>query len=174
MAEYPNQDPRWPDKSQFEPNTIIFEGKAGESLVKRCQCWKSDRSGQCANPAMDGMDVCQSHGGKGTEARRAIKTRRDFLEALSTHADEQTQKSINEIGIGQLAKKVLAGDEGAIKYWFDQQFGTAKTTIINEIGNREFIAIVMRITAKHLQGEAFETWLQELKSEMDAESDSTS
>jgi hypothetical protein len=157
LAVLPEQDPRYPDKSHFEPLIAKKVGKGG----KRCQAWKTDRSGQCSHSAAKGLSVCKYHGASGVQARKDLKNRRDFLEALSKASDEPTQKSINEMAIGQLAAKVIGGDFQAIRYWLDQQFGGPTATVVTEIVDRDLLERVIKVQAafyKDNQSE-FERWL---------------
>lgn len=63
----------YPDKSDFEP--FLKGGK-----VRRCQCWKTDRSAQCAGRAVHGKQVCRVHGGAKGSGRPILHGR--FAESL--------------------------------------------------------------------------------------------
>jgi hypothetical protein len=171
MGEFPNQHPLWPDKSHFEE---FLTGPSG-SPVPRCQSWKTDRSAQCGRSSTNGFSVCENHGAKGGKANRLIKSRRDFIAALTEQADESTQKSINEIAIGQLAAKVIGGDFNAIKYWFDQQFGGPTATVVTEIVDRDLLEKMIRVQAEFYKDNQpeFERWLAFFQQNL-KESDSTS
>lgn len=161
------QDPRWPDKSHFEPFLIVFRGTTKERRAKRCQAWKNDHSAQCGNAAMAGFEVCRKCGGAAAKKNKSISSRRAFQEVLagedSTHVHEL---------IGRLHSIAKAGNLDAIKYILDQIYGTAKATVVNEIGNRDLLAAMIRITAQFIKGEEFQEWLNQAKLAL-AESEST-
>jgi len=116
---------------------------------------------------MAGFAVCATHGGAGAKKSRAINGRKAFQEALagdgSTHVHDLIDK------LHSIAK---AGNLDAIKYILDQIYGTAKATVVNEIGNRDLLAAMIRITAQFIKGEEFQEWLKQAQQAL-AESDST-
>jgi hypothetical protein len=162
MAEYPNQDKRWPSKAHFEQILTVGKGKGSA----RCQCWKSDRSQQCGKPAMPPYKACDKHGAKGAQANENFHQRKQFLDILG---DAETVREL----ISKLHEIALKGNLEAIKYILDQLYGTAKATIVNEIADRDLFARMVRATAQHLTGQAFEEWLKDLESEMNGDSGST-
>lgn len=158
MREYPNQHPSYPKKDHFEATL----SRLGYEDVPRCQCWKTDHSDQCGNPAMRDQDICVDHGGAGVRANKKIQDRKQFQEALADH-DDGSGVHINTQLVDQLALLCKKGNLEAIKYWFDQQFGAPKTTIVQQVDS-SLMEIIGEVTAPFIAPENFDEWLSSLKS----------
>jgi len=127
--KFPNQHPDWPDKKHFE--TTVSSGLYNN--LRRCQCWKTDRSAQCPNMAMNGQDICYMHGGAGVVANEEMQSRKDFQRVLAMfkRGDEDVQASLMRlVELDQLCREK---NFQAIRYWLDQQFGGPATTIIYQV-----------------------------------------
>lgn len=122
-----------------------------------CQQALLSTNGRCPHPG---------HGGA-SKRIEAIKNRNDLIAALGGK---------DSVKIHELVKKLheiaIAGNLAAITYIIDQIFGTAKTTIVQEIGNRELLAHMVRVTARFLKGPEFDEWLSLIETAL--ASDSTS
>jgi hypothetical protein len=157
LAQFPNQDPRWPDKSHFAAD---MKPPTGET-AKRCQAWKSDRSAQCSKIAAHGYHVCASHGAAGIKANARIQTRKEFQSALAEYENEegiQINAKVIEV-LANLATKQSNLD--AIKYWCDQQFGSPKTTIVKQV-DAELMAKIGEIFGELLPPDKLEAGLARL------------
>lgn len=164
---------RTEDKSHFLPYVETGAGKGHP----RCQAFKRGSMEQCGKMAQPGFEVCLSHGARAAEAnvthgqRQAvfIKTRKQFLEALGGKETDFAHQMVEK-----LRQIALGGSLEALKYSLDQLFGSPKATVVTEIADRDLFARMVKVTAKHLTGEAFQAWLSDLKTEMQEDSDSTS
>jgi hypothetical protein len=112
--------------------------------------------------------MCETHGAAGVAANQRLRERKEFLEVLGANDGESVRALVSKLHqIG------LAGNLDAIKYILDQLYGAPKTTVVTEISDREAMARMIKVTAKHLQGEAFEAWLFDLQTELEGHSGST-
>lgn len=123
------------------------------------------RSGKrCTHNCVDGFNVCRMHGGAG--ARKALKPgnlstqqlteRKQFLDALRGENEEDARLYIKKV-----RETALGGSETMLRYVLDQLYGGPKTTVEVQIGDKEMIALMIRVTARHLKTEAFEAWLSD-------------
>jgi hypothetical protein len=94
---------------------------------------------------------------------RGLQSRAEFLFELG---DGEAVRPI----IAKLQQIAVGGDLSAIKYVLDQLYGTAKTSMVTEIDNREMFARIVRVTASHLRGQEFDAWLSQVRIELGGES----
>ena len=161
------------DRSHFVPYVEVGTLRGHP----RCQAFKRGSTEQCGNRAEIGFEVCKFHGANaakrnvthGQNQAVFIKTRKQFIEALGNDKTTDFAKQM----IDKLREIALAGSLEALKYSLDQLFGSPKATVVTEIADRDLFARMVRVTAKHLTGEAFQAWLSDLKTEMQDDSDLT-
>lgn len=154
----PQGRPIWALNGKGQP---ICGGKRGPSGT--CQATVRMLNGRCRLCGGKTPRGPENANYKTGEHSHEMKTRRQFVAAL--HGENYDRAKVLVDLLFEMAKK---GDLGAIKYQLDQMYGSPQARVINEIGERAFIASVVKVTAKYLDGEKFGEWMSDLKSELSA------
>jgi hypothetical protein len=91
-----------------------------------------------------------------TVARTSICSREELVAAL---AGADVGEDRVRILVDQLYASAASGNDTTAKYILEQVFGSGKEVVISD---RAFVERTVRVTARHLKGEAFEQWLGDL------------
>lgn len=141
------------------------------ATVDRCQKARGlYENGRCKSHGGKNEGHPLIHGRKSEKLKKLIQTREQFLQVLGGDNSNKIYGIIDKL------HQLATGDKPnleAIKYILDQLFGGPKSTIITEIGDQVLFAKFVRVTARHLKGEAFQAWLSDLKQDIETASDST-